>query len=135
MTDGRPDAGQQLVCAEGLGQIVVGPQIQGVHLVPLMGPGRDHHHWQTGPGAQLTQDVQTIHIGQSQIQDDQIGTVRGNHGLGLGAGAGHHRVIVMGGEHRGDEVADALLVLNNQDLVANFHSGDRSFLDAGRPAW
>ena len=44
VADGRPHTGQQLVGAEGLGEVVIGPQIQSGDLVLLVGAGGDHHH-------------------------------------------------------------------------------------------
>ena len=41
---GQTHTGQQLVGAEGLGEVVIGPQIQSGDLVLLVGAGGDHHH-------------------------------------------------------------------------------------------
>ncbi len=47
MPDGGPDPGQQLSGAEGLCQIVVGPQVQSRHFILFMIPGGDHHNRNT----------------------------------------------------------------------------------------
>ena len=130
MADSRPHPGQQLIGAEGLGQVVVGSQVQSGDLVLLVGPGGDHHHRQRGPAAKLAQNVQTVHIRQAQVQDHQVRTVRGDHGHGLGTVAGPHGLIAIGGENGGDEVGDALFILNDQDFFTDIHTV--SSLERGR---
>ena len=37
------DTGQQFLRAKGLGDIIIRPQIQGFHLIPLVGTGGEHN--------------------------------------------------------------------------------------------
>ena len=121
MTDGRADPGQQLIGAEGLCQIVVRPQVQGSDFVLFMGPGGDHHYGQAGPAANLAQDIQTVHVWETEVQDHQVGTVGGNHGQGLTAGTGLHRLVAVVVQHGGDEVGDALFIFDDQNFFTNIH--------------
>ena len=116
VADGGADPGQELVRAEGLGEVVVRPQIQRGDLVPLVGAGGDHHHRQAGPTAQAAENVQAIHVRQAEVQNDQIGTVGGDHGKRLLAGLGLHGLIAIVIENRGNEVRDALLILDYQNF-------------------
>ena len=121
VTDGGTDPGQQLVRAEGFGQIVVSPQVQGVHLVSLMRPGGDHHHRQTGPAPKLSQNVQTVHVRQTQVQNDQVRAMGGDHGQCFRPGTGLHGFIAVGVQYGGDEVRNALLIFNHQNFFTDIH--------------
>ena len=83
VADGGADAGQQLVGAEGLGQVVVSTQVQGGHFVFFVGAGGNDHHREAGPAPELAQNIQAVHVGQPQIQNDEVRTVGGDHGNGL----------------------------------------------------
>ena len=134
VANGRPHTGQQLIGAKGLGEIVIGPQIQSGDLVLLVGAGGDHYHRQGGPAAELAQNVQTVHIRQAQIQNHQIRAVGGDHGHGLGSAGGPHSLVAIGGENGGDKAGDALFVLNDQNLFTDVHrvsSSDKSVEIAG----
>ena len=121
MADGGADPGQQLVRAEGLGEVIIRAEVQCGDLVLLMRAGGDHHHRQSGPGANLPENVQPVHVRQAQVQNHQIGTVRGDHGHGLGPGGGPHGLIAIGGENGGDEVGDALFILHNENFFPDIH--------------
>ena len=130
MADGCPHPRKQLIRAERLGQVIVSSQIQSGNLILLMRTGGDYDHRHGRPAADLTQDVQTVHIRQAQIQNHQIGAVRGDHRHGLGTAAGPHGVIAVGCENGGDEVGNAFLVLNDQNFLADIHMD--SSLETGR---
>ena len=121
MADGSPHPGQQFIRAEGLGEIVVSPQIQSGNLILLMGTGGNHHHRQGSPAAELAQNIQTVHIRQTQIQNHQIRAVGGDHGHGLRAAAHPHGFIAVGGQHGGNKMGNALFVFNDQNFFANIH--------------
>ena len=96
VADGGAHACEQLGGAERLGQVVVRAEIERLHLVVLVRAGGNHHHRQARPRAQLAQDVNAVHVRQTEIEDDQIRTVRGDHGLRLAARAGQQRFVVVG---------------------------------------
>ena len=71
-----PDAGQQHVPAERLGDVVVGAHVQTRDDVAFFALGRQHddgHAGRLGIRPQLAADGQTIQAGQHQVQQDQIG--------------------------------------------------------------
>lgn len=69
----RLDARQQLRDAEGLGEIVIGPDLEPQHPIQFAGLGGEHQDGDVvGSGAQPLADRQAIHAGQHQVQDHQI---------------------------------------------------------------
>jgi hypothetical protein len=68
--EGYAQAGEQLVHAEGLGEVVVGAGVEGGHLVLSCG---QHDDWSLGPAAQSVDDVDAVDVGQAEVEDDQVG--------------------------------------------------------------
>ena len=85
VTQGRADARHELGGADGLGEIVVGAQIESVHLLLLLGAGRDNDDGDAGPGADLLDDLRAVHIRQSEIQKDEVRALGRGHGQRDGA--------------------------------------------------
>ena len=96
VADRRADAGQQFGGAEGLFHIVVRAHVQRRHLVVLVRARGDDDHRKAGPGAHLPQYLQPVHVGKAQVQNDQIRTVRGDHGARLRAGGSHNGIKAVG---------------------------------------
>ena len=70
----RTNAGQQLVGAERLGEVVVGTHVQGPHLVALRPARRDDDHRRllcVPIILQVPQDVRPVPVRQRQVQDDR----------------------------------------------------------------
>ena len=71
-----PDTGQQFAWFKGFGKIVVGTQLQTNDAVHGVALGSQHQHRNlcsgTCHGSNATADFQPVHIGQHQVQDDQI---------------------------------------------------------------
>ena len=78
------------------------------------------------------QDVNAVHVRQTEIEDDQIRTVRGDHGLRLAARAGQQRFVVVGVQNSGDKVRNALFVLHDEYFFSNVHCSSGSFSIIGR---
>jgi hypothetical protein len=69
----RLHPGHQLAHAERLGQVVVAPDLQRMHLVVLGAPGRDDHDRRLDPlAAQRLGDPPAVHSWQHQIDDGHI---------------------------------------------------------------
>ncbi len=74
MAQRRPNAGQELVHAERLGHVIVGAEIERLHLAGLVAAARQHHDRHAlVAGADGAQQVVALGIGQAEIEDDQIG--------------------------------------------------------------
>ena len=75
MAQGRPHPSQQFAGAEGFRHIVVGAQVQRLHLVVFLGPGRHDDNRHLGPLADVADDLLAVHIRQAQIQQNHFGTM------------------------------------------------------------
>ena len=121
VADGHAHPGQQLRRAEGLGDVVVGAPVQGLHLVLLVAAGRNHQDRQLRPLADRADDVHAVDVRQAQIQHHQIRAVGTDHGEGLAAAVGHDHVVAVAGQDGADKTGDALFVLDDEDFVTNRH--------------
>src|SRR3546814_6286400 len=69
----RVDAGDQLIAVEGFGDIVVGAEAQcadlGIHLADA---GENQHRRSDLGDAELLQHVVAVHVGQVQIEADDV---------------------------------------------------------------
>jgi hypothetical protein len=96
--DGGAQAGEQLVHAERLGHVVVGAGVERGHLLGLLAPGGQHDDRDGGPAADAVNDVGSVHVGQAEVQDDDVRALTGHRGQ---AGGTVHRGaddILAGGE-------------------------------------
>ena len=113
---GSAHAGQQFAGAEGLGDVIIGTQIQRFDLIHLVGAGREHHDGGHILLPHGTDEFQPVPVRQAQIQNDQIRVVGGEQGQAHGTGMSHQSLIIVGGEQRFDKAADICLILYDQDL-------------------
>ncbi len=90
----RAQPGQQLVHAERLGDVVVGPGVQGLDLLVGGVPGGEHQDRHPGPAAQASDHLDAVHVGEPQVQDDDVGVARGGQlERGGPVGRGVHLVL------------------------------------------
>jgi hypothetical protein len=68
----RVDPRHKHLVAEGLGDVVVRPVREALHLVPLVAQRREHHDRHFGAGADLLQHLPAVVNGHHHIQNDQI---------------------------------------------------------------
>ena len=121
--EGGPDAGQQLRHAEGLDHIVVRPHVQRPHLFRLPVPGGDDDDGHLpGQAPELGQNLQAVHVGQTQVQQHQIGAVGEEQGQAFLAGVGGDGAVVVGAQGPADEVADGPLVLDDKNGLFFVHN-------------
>ena len=76
------DPGDKLHHAEGLGDVVVGTGLQTDDLVIFTALGGEHDHRRAAGGGtlpQLAQHLQAVLFGQHDIQQDQLGSLPGQH--------------------------------------------------------
>ena len=67
------DTGEQLADAERLGQIVIGARIEGLDLVGLVDPRREHDHRDRRPAAQIADEIDAVAVGQAEVENDDVG--------------------------------------------------------------
>ena len=128
---GGPDTCQQLAGAKGLGNIIVGPQVQRLDLILLRGAGRKHHDRSHVLLAHGADQLQTVPVGQTQIQDHEVGVVGGKQGQAHGAGVRHQCLIAVGLQQRLNEAANIGLIFHHKDLefiIAHLRSPPSRFL-------
>ena len=68
----RADAGQQGPGAEGLGDVVVGAQLQSHQLVDLLGTSGQHDDRDVRVPPQAPADLQTVQLRQHEVEHDQV---------------------------------------------------------------
>ena len=121
VTDGRADAREQLARAERLFDVVVRAEVERHDLVMLVRARRNDDDRQARPRTNLLEDVYPVHVGKPQVENDEIGAVRGDHRDRLGTRLRHQHVEVVRGENRRNKVADVLLVFHHEHFILQFH--------------
>ena len=112
---------QQLLDAEGLREIIVGPRIQGLYFVLILGPRTDHDNGDGGPASYLSYDIQAVHIRQSQIQKDDLRAVGGYRQHGLRPVGSFFIMVSLCLQGGRNQVGDCLFILHNQKIMFRFH--------------
>ena len=114
----RVNAGQQFAWVEGFGQVVVSAQFQPDDAVGFVAFGCQHDDGCAFPRrTQAFADRQTVFPRHHQVKNDQVNALS-LHDAGHGGTAiGHdgHKPLLC--EVAAQQVADALIVINNQNLV------------------
>jgi hypothetical protein len=87
------DAAHELAWREGLGDVVVGAELQAEHTVHLVPARREHDDRCVGVGAQVTGDIEAGLPRQHDVEHDDIGGYLLEHHLGAcGVARGVHLV-------------------------------------------
>ena len=115
----RLHPGQKLLDAEGLGHVVVGPEVQPQHDVALLALGREHDDGHVQPVlADQAADLVAVDLGQHDVQQDQIRPgVAGERQAPLPVGGGQDpialelEVVLQAAEHGG-------VVFDDQDRLS-----------------
>ena len=82
--DQRPQAGQQLLDAERLGQVVVRPGVDALHLLlPGVAGGEDQDRHRVAGGAPAAQDREPVQPRQAEVEHDRVVGLGGAHELAL----------------------------------------------------
>jgi hypothetical protein len=115
----HPDAGGELVHAEGLGHIVVGAELQRPHDPRLVGTARQHHHRQVEAFvAPAGEEIVPRNIGQAEIEEDQVRPLRRERFERELAVAGFGDRIALRPEPHAQQLADRRFVVDDEDLHA-----------------
>src|SRR3546814_8612366 len=111
----RVDAGDQLIAVEGFGDIVVGPETKCADLgIQLACAGEIQHRRSDRVAAELLQHVVAVHVGQVQIEADDVVIVELAEVQALFAQIGGVDVEAFGRQHQFDALGRRRLVLNQQ---------------------
>ena len=112
---GGANAGQQLADGEGLGDVIVGAQIERGDLVFLLAAGGKHHDGHLAPLADFADHFQAVAIGQAEIEQHQIRLARGGLRDAFLGGDGFVKLIIFRGQRGAEEAADLGIVLDHQN--------------------
>ena len=107
--------------AERLGDVVIGAEFQAVDAVGGGGLGGEHQDRDGRLGADFTGDVLTGHVGQPQVQHDQVRAGLAGEGDRLGPGPGGDDGEPVMLEIGAQQVTDLPLVLDNQHALPHCH--------------
>ena len=89
-----PDPGQQLLQPERLDQVVLGALVEGQHAVGFLAPRRHDDDGRVAGPAQSPADLHAVHVGQAEIEQENVGDrpverrLSGRDAAGLVAGPG-----------------------------------------------
>jgi hypothetical protein len=110
-------ARHELLRAERLGHVIVRAELQTDQLVTLVHAGRQHDDWYVRLLAQRPHDVESVHLRQSQVEDDQVGTLRPGDGQRVGAVAGGRQAKSGALEIVSRDLRDPRLIVHDQDVL------------------
>jgi len=108
-----------LVDVERLGDVVVGAQLQTLQLITAFVFLRqeDHRHVAGARGgAQNLTDLKAVHIGQHDVQDDEVGEVVAGFLQRIRAAQHGVHIITLVGKVDFEHVGDVDIVFNDQQL-------------------
>ena len=112
---GGADSGRQLVHAERLGQVIVRAFIERLHLLPLLGAGGQDEDGHVAPGPQAAADLQPVHAGHHQVQDDQVRHGCRRKAQGLLAVRRRADLVALRAQAAQHSAADLRLVVHDKD--------------------
>ena len=115
---------QELIDGEGFGQIVVGTRVEGFDLVLVFASCADHDDRRGRPGADLADQVDTVHIRKPQVEKDDIRVMGSDLQQGIGGSRRCQVAIVVNVKCCGHQVLDQFVV---------FHNKDHEFIHAASP--
>jgi hypothetical protein len=107
-------ARQQLAHAERLGHVIVRSRVEGLHLVLLATPRRDHQDRSLREDPQPARQVDPVAVGQPEVEQDQLRVVAGRGDLGRGGRLRLDDAEAAREERRAQEATHRGLVLDQQ---------------------
>ena len=109
------DAGDQLVAVERLGDVIVGAEAEAADLRIHLGDARQDQHRRLHLGdAQLLEHVVAVHVGQVEVEQDDVVIIQLAEVQALLAEIGRVDVEAFGREHELDRLGGGRLVLDQQ---------------------
>ena len=109
------DPREQLAGAERLAHVVVGARVERRDLVALLAAGREHDDRDVGPLAHAPDDFEAVHVGQPEVDDDDVGLARAHFHDAISARRGLEELVALAGQRRPQEAPDLWLVLDQDD--------------------
>ena len=110
------DPRQELLDAEGLGHVVVRPQVERGDLVAVAAAGRDHDHPDRRAFADLAAELEAVDLGEHEVEENDVRAFGLQQLQGAHAVGGDDRLESAHGEVRAHEIDDVGIVLDEEDL-------------------
>ena len=131
MPQRRAHAGEQFIHPERFRQIVVGAEIERLHLARLIAAARQHHDRDAVvAAANHAQQFMALDVGQAEIENDERRILRQQFERDLAVG-GFQDLVALGSQPHPQQFADRRLVVDDQDLdLRGAHAAVSSALDA-----
>ena len=112
----RLDPAHQLAQAERLGQVVVRPELQPDDLVDLVVAGGQDEDGHLGAGRpEAPEDLEAVHPGQADVEDDEVGRLARRDLEAFLAGARDGDLVALLLEGVLDPASDGVLVFDDED--------------------
>jgi hypothetical protein len=109
------NAGDQLALVERLCEVVVGARGQAAHLVVGLVHAREDEHGRAHlGGAQAAHDIESLHVRQAEIEDDDVEVVMLGEVNGVLTGLGLLVDDPLAAQGGIDQLGGDRIVLNNQ---------------------
>ncbi len=115
----RVDACHQLGEREGLGDVVVGADVEADHLVDLRTLGGEHEDGRRHLLSQDAADLEPAELGQHQVEQDEVGTDAARLGERLRPGPRLADLVPLLDEVVAQRLADVGLVLDHEDAFGH----------------
>jgi hypothetical protein len=120
------DAGDQLLQAERLGDVVVAAQREPADLVGGgIARGQEDDRDIRPAVAEPARDVEALDVGQHHVEHDQLRLERRRRGERLGAGRGRLDLEAVEAQRHRDDVEDVRLIVDDEHAVAVRARGHR----------
>jgi hypothetical protein len=113
---------------EGFGDVVVAADGEAGDAVADGVAGGEEEDGQVAGGPEALGDFEAVHVGEHDVEDDEVGLEAGGGAEGLGGVAGDLDLETGEAEGGGQERADVLLVVDDEDAV--FGLGRFAHLDS-----
>ena len=112
----RAHAREQLFHAERLGDVIVGAEIERLDLGNFVAAARQHHDRNIlAPLTNLAEQLEPLHVGKAEIENDEVGLV--SHQIESGLRVGRvDGLIALRAQSHAQQFADRRLVVDDKDL-------------------
>ncbi len=110
----RAGASEQLLHAEGLRDVVVGPGVERRDLVGLRLAHREHDHRHVAERADAPDHLGAVEVGQPEVEQHEVGRLLGGAHDALLARADRGDLVAVGLEARAQRPPDLRLVVDHQ---------------------
>ena len=112
------DARQQLARLEGLGQVVVGADLEADDAVDVLDLGRQHDDRRhVVGGTQPATDRQAVFAGQHEVEDDQMHRLAGEQAVQRLGVFGEQDLEAFLGQVASQQVANAGIIIDDDDAI------------------